>query len=79
MGALAGLNGSYLPFAETRAERLANGDERRSLEERYRDHAAYVDAVVKAANAQVQDRLLLQEDADRIAEEAARQAWRGVP
>ena len=74
-GALAGLNGAYLPFAETRAERMASGDERLSLEERYRDRAEYLDAVAKAANAQVQDRLLLQEDADRIADEAALRAW----
>ena len=74
-GALAGLSGSYLAFAKTRAERVASGDARLSLEERYRDHAAYVAAVKTAASAQVRERLLLQEDADRIAEEAARLPW----
>lgn len=74
-GALAGLSGSFLPFPRTRAERLANGDGRRSIEERYRDHAAYVEAVRSAADAQVRDRLLLAEDADRIVEEAGRLPW----
>lgn len=72
---LAGLEGSYLPFAKTRAERMANGDARPSLEERYRSHQAYVDAVRRAADAQVKQRILLQEDADRITNEAARMAW----
>src|SRR5207244_9569286 len=35
---LCGLNGSYIPFAKTKAERLASGDPRKSLEERYKDH-----------------------------------------
>ena len=39
------LLGSYLPFARTAAERLASGDPRPSLEERYRNHDAYVEAV----------------------------------
>jgi hypothetical protein len=74
-GALAGLSGAYLPFAKTRAERTASGDARRSLEERYRDQAAYVEAVRRAATAQMQARLLLQEDVDRIVEEAKRLPW----
>ena len=41
--------GGMIPFARTRAERMANGDPRLSLEERYRDHAGYVAAVRKAA------------------------------
>ena len=36
-GALAGLSGTYLPFPDTRAARMASGDERLSLEERYSD------------------------------------------
>ena len=72
---LSGLNGSYLPFAKTRAERMASGDARPSLEERYKDHAAYIDAVTKSANAQVQGRILLQEDADRIIAQAKLMAW----
>lgn len=57
--------GMMLPFARTRAERLANGDPRPSLAERYRDHAAYVQAVAAAAGHLRDQRLLLPEDASR--------------
>src|SRR5207244_10565042 len=33
--------GQYIPFKRTRAERLAAGDPRLSLEERYKDHDGY--------------------------------------
>ena len=55
--------GSFIPFATSHAERQASGDPRRSVEERYADHQAYVRAVSEAADALVQDRLLLQRDA----------------
>ncbi len=60
------LSGSYIPFARTRAERLATGDPRLSLEERYGTHAGYVAAVQKATEKLVRDRLLLPVDADRL-------------
>ena len=41
--------GGMVPFAKTKAQRLAT-DPRPSLEERYRTHAGYVAAVVAAAN-----------------------------
>ncbi|MEQ1855341.1 MAG: alpha/beta hydrolase domain-containing protein [Longimicrobiales bacterium] len=62
--------GSFVPFAATRAARTASGDPRLSLEERYADHAAYVQAVREAADALVRDRLLLRADADDIVREA---------
>jgi hypothetical protein len=68
--------GSFIPFAATRAERMAKGDPRLSLEERYADHAAYVSAVRAAADALVRDRLLLQADADDIVREAEESAIR---
>ncbi|HTO59982.1 MAG TPA: alpha/beta hydrolase domain-containing protein [Bradyrhizobium sp.] len=60
--------GGTLPFAATRAERIAAGDSRPSIEELYPTSDAYV-AAVKAATARlVDDRLLLPEDAaDAIA------------
>ena len=39
---LADRDGSLIPFARTRAERVATGDPRPSLEERYGDRTAYV-------------------------------------
>jgi len=56
----------YLPFAKTKAERLASGDPRKSLEERYKTHDKYVKEVEKAADKLLNERFLLQEDVDRI-------------
>lgn len=58
-------SGMVIPFAKTKAERLAKGDPRLSLEERYTDHEAYVGAVSKAAVDAVRQGFLLQDDADR--------------
>ncbi len=58
--------GGMLPFAKTKAERLANNDPRPSLEERYGDHAGYVAAVKKAAANAVAQKFLLQKDADAM-------------
>jgi hypothetical protein len=54
--------GQQIDFAATRAERIAAGDPRPSIEERYPDHAAYVSAVAAAANALRERRLLLEDD-----------------
>ncbi len=62
--------GSMIPFARTKAERLANGDPRLSLEERYGTHAGYVDAVRKAAANAVAQGFLLQADADALVAQA---------
>jgi hypothetical protein len=67
---LCGLNGSFFPFARTRAERLASGDPRPSLEERYGGHAGFVQAVMRAAHELVQQRFLLPEDGDLYAAQA---------
>jgi len=69
-GRQCALAGGYIPFAKTKAERLASGDPRLSLEERYTDHAGYVAAVRAAASKAVAERFLLQEDADRLIAEA---------
>jgi hypothetical protein len=61
---LCGLSGSYIPFATTKAERLAAGDPRKSLEERYKDHEGYVKDVEHAAKKLVHERFLLEEDAN---------------
>jgi hypothetical protein len=63
---LSNLTGSFIPFHKTQAARLAAGDGRPSLEERYVDQAGYVAAVNAAANELVAYRLLLQRDADAI-------------
>ena len=52
------------------AERLAKGDPRPSLEERYPSHAAYVAKVKAQADALVAERYMLPADAARIVAEA---------
>jgi hypothetical protein len=61
-GELCENNGSMLPFAATREERLKNNDPRFSLAERYPQPEDRATAVAKAARQLVQDRLLLEED-----------------
>ncbi len=65
-GQPCGFSGGFIPFAETRTERIASGDPRPSLEERYGSHDAYVRRVRETANRLVRERLLLAEDAERI-------------
>jgi hypothetical protein len=65
------LNGGYIPFAKTKAERLAAGDPRPALEERYGTHAGYVAAVRAAADKAVNERFLLREDADQLIAQAS--------
>jgi hypothetical protein len=65
-----GFSGGFIPFARTREERLVSGDPRPSLEERYGSHEAYVSKVRAAARRLVDQRFLLQEDADRLVREA---------
>jgi hypothetical protein len=57
------LNGSFVPFAKTKAERLTKRDPRPSLEERYKDHIGFVSAVQTATESLVKERFLLPEDA----------------
>ncbi|HKC09413.1 MAG TPA: alpha/beta hydrolase domain-containing protein [Methylomirabilota bacterium] len=71
-GELCDRDGTFVAFARTRAEGLATGDPRPSLEERYGSHDAYVARVEAATAALVGARLLLAEDADRIRAAARR-------
>jgi hypothetical protein len=69
-GELCDRDGSYFPFAATRAQREARNDPRLSLEERYGSHAEYVRRVEKAAGDLVNERLLLEEDVTLLVERA---------
>ncbi|MFZ9406839.1 MAG: alpha/beta hydrolase domain-containing protein [Burkholderiaceae bacterium] len=73
------LQGSFIPFAATREERLRTGDPRLSMAERYPDREAYVEAVKRAALDLVARRHLLAEDAARLIAEAARDGWNNRP
>ena len=63
---LCGLSGSFIPFETTRANRIASGDPRLSLEERYGNHDGFVGAVRAAAERSVSQRVLLKADAATI-------------
>lgn len=65
-GDLNALNGMFIPFKNTKAERIAANDPRLSLEERYQTHQGYVDAVKKAADELVSKGYLLAEDAAQV-------------
>ncbi len=66
-GELCGLSGSYIPFASTKQERIASGDPRLSLEERYKNSQDYAEKRKHAVDALVQQRFVLPEDADALA------------
>jgi hypothetical protein len=59
------LQAGSIPFARTKAERLAKDDPRPSIEERYGNLLKYYSLAIEAANKLVAQRLLLPEDADR--------------
>jgi hypothetical protein len=63
--------GSYVPFARTKGERVAQGDPRPSLEEWYGTREAYVQRVKEVVRELQEARLLLPEDATRFLDEAA--------
>jgi hypothetical protein len=63
-GDLCGLEGSFFPFAKSKADRLSTHDPRLSLEERYHDHAGFVAAVNGAAQRLVRARMMLPEDVE---------------
>jgi Alpha/beta hydrolase domain len=67
---LSGLLGSYIPFVKTKADRRKTGDPRLSIQERYKDHADYLQQVSCAARRLVDGRFLLPEDAERLIGEA---------
>jgi len=70
-GKICNYAAGMVPFARTRAERMANHDPRLSLEERYHDHGGYVEAVRVAAAKAVAEGFLLQADADRLIQQAS--------
>jgi len=70
-GKICNYAGGMIPFATTKEERMASGDPRPSLEERYKTHDGYVDAVKAAATKAVAEGFLLQQDADKLVAQAA--------
>ena len=65
-----GQHGTYIPFAKTRAERIAADDPRPSLEERYGDEQTFVIQIEAAANKLLEEGFLLEEDRVRTVKRA---------
>lgn len=69
-GDLCMASGSLFPFATTKDERLASGDSRLSIEERYPRREAYVKAVSRSAKALAKQGFLLPQDVETAVETA---------
>jgi hypothetical protein len=65
--------GSFIPFAKTKAEREKTGDPRLSLEERYGTKEAFLKKVEDAAQPLVRDRVLLARDVPGVVGRASAQ------
>jgi hypothetical protein len=59
-------SGQYIPFEATKAERMAAGDPRPSVEERYHSFAMYSDALMDAIDDLVKNRFMLCEDTEAV-------------
>ena len=74
---LAGLVGSFEPFARTRTEREQSGDSRPSIEERYKGREDYLERVRRAGMDLARERYVLEDDVDAVVKQAE-QTWNVV-
>src|SRR5437762_4983237 len=74
------LTGQYIPFKATQSARIASGDPRPAVAERYPTFDVYDNQLISAINATIQQRLLLCEDGtSELARLRQNGATRGVP
>ena len=69
---LSSMQGSYIPFPRTKADRMRTADPRRSIAERYAGKPEYLDSVSASAMSLVSDGYLLAEDVSSILAQAGR-------
>jgi hypothetical protein len=74
---LAGLVGGFEPFARTKEQRLANGDSRPSIAERYSGRQDYLEKVRRAADDLVRQRFLRADDVPAVLQSAERM-WSAI-
>lgn len=67
-GFISGLNGAFIPFARTRAERLAAKDPRLSIEERYGNREGFMKAATASIDNAIAKRFLLRRQRNAIIE-----------
>ncbi len=75
-GVLSDLDGSYLEFPRTAADREKAGDPRLSVEERYPSQEDYLKKYTKAIRRLQKDRLLLKQDAAEMLDQATQRQIR---
>lgn len=68
---LADFRGGFFPFPLTRTDKLATGDSRRSIEERYVDKVDYLESYRKAGIRLAQEGFLLTDDLDALEKHAS--------
>ncbi len=78
-GGMCNLTGSFIPFAPTKAERIAAGDPRLSIEERYPSREAFLAMFRKGVDDLVARRYLLPEDAQLLIDRAGAEGVRAAP
>jgi hypothetical protein len=76
---MCNLQGSFIPFAPTKAERVAARDPRLSIEERYPTKEAYIAEFKKAAEDLVAKHFLLPDDAALLVSRAESEGVRSAP
>ena len=74
---LGGLVGGFEPFARTKEQRLATGDTRLSIAERYSGRQEYLDKVKRAANDLVRQHFLRADDVPAVLQSAERM-WNAI-
>ena len=77
-GAMACMWGSFIPFPVSRAERLATGDPRASIEERYDGEEDFLHQLTRATHDLAQEGFLLLDEDLKSVRDRARQVWRLV-
>jgi hypothetical protein len=68
---LYSMQGSFIPFPKTKAEREEKHDPRRSIEERYANKEQFIEAVTASANELVAAGYLLRQDVPNVVERSA--------
>ena len=77
-GAMACMWGSFIPFPVSRAERLATGDPRASIEERYDGEEDFLHQLTRTTHDLAQEGFLLLDEDLKSVRDRARQVWRLV-
>ncbi|MEO6102867.1 MAG: hypothetical protein ABIP44_04410, partial [Pseudoxanthomonas sp.] len=76
-GFISALNGAFIPFARTRAERLAANDPRPSIQERYGNREGFMKAASASIDHAIASRFLLAIQREQMLA-AMGQYWDGV-